>query len=77
MVEHLAAKELALLTAQPIDTKIDMRITPSDAALEAQGEMNAQLKQIVAHQRKELLSGKDIVETQVLGISFEEVGKDA
>ena len=74
MVEHLAAKELALLTAQPVDTKIDLRITPSDAALEAQGEMNQQLKDIVAYQRKQLLGGADIIETQVLGISFDGIG---
>ena len=76
MVEHLAAKELALLTAQPVETKIDLKVTPSDKVLEAQGEMNEQLKAIVAHQRQELLNGGDIIDVQAIGISFDEIGKD-
>ena len=76
MVQHLAAKELANLTRQPEETKIDMRITPSDAALSAQGEMNDQLKQIVAMQRKQLEDGGEITDVQVLGIGFNEINSN-
>jgi len=76
MVEHLAAKELALLTAQPVETKIDLKITPSDAALSMQSEMNDQVKELVALQKRDLLAGKDIIEAQIIGLDFGEIGKD-
>ncbi len=75
MVEHLAAKELALLTAQPVDTKIDLKVTPSDAALSLQGEMNDQVRELVALQKSKLLAGTDIIEAQVIGLDFGEMGK--
>jgi len=76
MVEHLAAKELALLTAQPVETKIDLKVSPSDAALGAMGEMNEQLKQIVAKQKRDIDAGMDIIDAQVIGIDFSDVGRD-
>ncbi len=76
MVQHLAAKELATLTRQPEESKLDISITPSDAALSAQSEMNEQLKQLVAIQRRQLDDGADILDVQVLpGLDFAEVGK--
>jgi hypothetical protein len=78
MVEHMAAKELAILTAQPTDTKIDLKVSPSDASLSAMGEMNDQLKQIVAAQRREMIAGGDIIEAQVIqGLDFGDVGRGA
>lgn len=76
MVQHLAAKELANLTAQPVETKIDMKITPSDAALSAQSEMNEQLKIIVEQQKRRLMAGENIIDVQEIGIDFSEVGKE-
>jgi len=76
MVEHLAAKELAFLTAQPIDTKIDLKVSPSDAALTLQQEMNDQVKALVNLQKQEIIKGTDIIEAQVIGIDFGEIGKD-
>ena len=76
MVEHLAAKELALLTAAPVDTKIDLKISPSDKAMDIQLEMNDQLKYIVAGQRARLEAGESIVDVQKLGVSFTEIVGD-
>jgi len=73
MVEHLAAKELALLTAAPVDTKIDLKISPSDKSMEIQSEMNAQLKAIVASQRARLESGESIVDVQSFDIKFDNI----
>ena len=76
MVQHLAAKELANLTRQPEESKLDISITPSDAALSAQEEMNAQLKQLVQHQKRQLDAGVDIIDAQVIGLDFSDIGKD-
>jgi len=73
MVEHLAAKELALLTAQPVETKIDLKVSPGDAALGVMGEMNDQLKQIVAKQKRDIDAGMDIIDAQVIGINFDSI----
>jgi len=75
MVQHLAAKELANLTRQPEEQKLAVTVAPSDAALGLQSDMNDQLKQIVAHQKRQLEDGADILDVQVLGIDFSEVGK--
>jgi len=76
MVEHLAAKELALLTAQPQEMTLNVTTSPSDAALSVQEEMNAQLKSLVSIQRDKLVAGEDITDVQVIGLDFAEVGMD-
>jgi hypothetical protein len=76
MVEHLAAKELALLTAAPVDTKIDIKVGPNDAALDMQAEMNEQLRAIVASQRVRLESGEDITDVQAIGINYVDIERD-
>ena len=76
MVQHLAAKELANLTRQPEESKLDISITPSDAAVSMQQEMNEQLKQLVSMQRKQLEDGGDIIDVQQIGIDFSAVGMD-
>jgi hypothetical protein len=76
MVEHLAAKELALLTAAPVDTKIDLKVSPSDKALDLQKEMNDQLKAIVASQRARLENGESIVDVQAIGVNFLEIEEE-
>jgi hypothetical protein len=76
MVEHLAAKELALLTAAPVDTKIDFKVSPSDKALDLQKEMNDQLKAIVASQRARLENGESIVDVQAIGVNFLEIEEE-
>ena len=76
MVQHLAAKELAALTKQPEEQKLSVSVTPSDAALSMQSDMNDQLKAIVAHQKRQLENGADIIDVQTIGLDFSEVGKD-
>ena len=76
MVQHLAAKELATLTKPPEEQKLSVSVTPSDAAMSMQQDMNEQLKAIVAHQKKQLGEGADITDVQVIGLDFSEVGKD-
>lgn len=76
MVEHLAAKELALLTAQPVETKIDLKVTPSDAALGLQGQMNDQVKALVAMQKAKMAAGGNIIDVQVTGIDFNEMKEE-
>ncbi len=76
MVQHLAAKELALLTAQPVETKIDVKVSASDKVLDIQNEMNEQLKALVAGQRQRLEAGEDIIDVQAIGVSFTELGGD-
>jgi len=74
MVQHLAAKELANLTRPPEETKIDLKISPSDAAVSTLQEMNDQIKKIVAHQKNELEKGADIIDVQAIGVDFNEIG---
>jgi len=70
MVMHLAAKELALITKQPEETKLDIKVSASDEALELQRDMNSQLNQLVKNQRARLEAGEDITDVQKIGISF-------
>ena len=77
MVQHLAAKELATLTKAPEEAKLDITISPSDAAMSAQQEMNELLKAITSKMRQRLEDGEDIIEVQQLGIDFSSVGKDS
>lgn len=77
MVEHLAAKELALLTAQPVETKIDLKITPSDVALGLQSDMNDQVKMLVEMQAAKMKAGGDIIDVQAIGIDFGEIKADS
>ena len=74
MVQHLAAKELAVLTKQPDEQKLSISINPGEAAMSAQQEMNDQLKAIVANQRKRLEAGEDIIDVQAIGMSFDDIG---
>jgi hypothetical protein len=57
MVQHLAAKELALLTKMPEDKSIELKVGLSDAALASQQEMNQTLSQLVANQARMFASG--------------------
>ncbi len=77
MVQHLAAKELANLTRQPEETKLDISINPGAAAVSMQEEMNEQLRQLVAGQRKRLEEGEDIIDVQAIGLDFSDVGRDS
>jgi len=74
MVAHLAAKELAVLTKQPEEQKLSITVSPGAAALSAQEEMNAQLKELITQQRARLTGGESIIDVQVMGINFEDVG---
>ncbi len=73
MVQHLAAKELATLTRQPEESKLDITINPGEQALTMQQQMNDQLTQIVANQRKRLQAGESIIDVQQIGLDFSEV----
>lgn len=72
MVMHLAAKELALITKQPEEAKIDLKITQSDAMLQAQQDMNQQLQDIVANQAKMFQAGGDVGDVQRIHITHKE-----
>ena len=74
MVVHLAAKELAMITKQPDEAKLDIKISGSDEQIQAQEEMNIQLKSLVSMQKKRLTAGEDIVDVQALEINFDDVG---
>jgi len=76
MVQHLAAKELAVLTKQPEEQKLSISVNPGEAAMSMQSEMNEQLKSIVANQRQRLVDGEDIIDVQQIGLDFSDVGKD-
>jgi len=76
MVQHLAAKELAVLTKQPEEQKLSVTINPGEAAVSMQQEMNDQLKAIVSNQKSRLEAGEDIIDVQQIGLDFSEVGKD-
>lgn len=76
MVQHLAAKELANLTRQPEETKLDISINPGAAAVSMQEEMNEQLRQLVAGQRQRLIDGEDIIDVQTIGLDFSDVGRE-
>lgn len=74
MVRVQALKELTALTKPPEEQKLSISINPGEAALSAQDEMNQQLKAIVAHQKKQLASGGDIIDVQQIGINFDVIG---
>lgn len=76
MVQHLAAKELAVLTKQPEEQKLAISINPGEVAISMQQEMNDQLKAIVAGQKKRLEAGESIIDVQEIGLDFSEVGRD-
>ena len=70
MVMHLAAKELALITKQPEEQTLSINVNPGEEAISAQRDMNTQLSQLVAMQKKRLEAGEDIMDVQVIEIDF-------
>lgn len=64
MVQHLAAKELALITKQPEETKIDIKVEQSDAMVASQNEMNVQLAALVDAQARRFRAGDDTADIQ-------------
>ena len=75
MVQHLAAKELAMLTRQPEESKLSVSITPSGEALSMQQEMNEQLKILTGKMKARVDSGEDIIDVQQIGLDFSEIGR--
>ena len=73
MVKVQALKELAALTKQPEVSQFDIKINPSDKALDMQEQMNQQLEKLVNVAHKQLEAGADILEVQNIGINFEEI----
>ena len=73
MVKVQALKELAALTKQPETAQLDIKINPSDKALDMQEQMNIQLEKLVAIAHKDLENGADIEDVQKIGISFDEI----
>jgi hypothetical protein len=71
MVQHLAAKELAMLTKPPEETQINLTLTPSDKAIAAQKEMNTQLEKLVQLQAARLQAGEEIETVQAIDIDFD------
>ena len=74
MVQHLATKELAILTKPIEETKLAITVKPGEEAMSMQAEMNSQLKDLVALQRKRLEDGEDIIDVQQIGINFDHIG---
>lgn len=74
MVQHLAAKELALLTKPLEEQKLAVTVNPGEAALSMQEAMNNQVSQLVALQKQRIDAGEDITDVQVIGISFDDIG---
>lgn len=78
MVQHLAAKELAILTKMPEDKSIEIKVGQSDAVMSAQQEMNNHLAAIVANQAAMFASGmkpdqiQKIHSAEVIGMSVVE-----
>ena len=77
MVQHLAAKELANLTRQPEETKLDISINPGAAAMSMQSEMNQQLKLLTSQMKKRVDAGEDIIDVQQIGLDFSDVGRES
>ena len=82
MVQHLAAKELAVITAQPVETKIDVKVSQSDAMLAAQHEMSNNIGKLVEAQIKGFTEGRDTGEVQRVHVNLieadiDETGYDA
>ena len=73
MVMHLAAKELALITKQPEESKMSITMNPSSEAMAVQEQMNLQLKAIVENQEKRLASGEAIETVQIIDINFDDI----
>jgi len=74
MVRVQALKELTNITKPPEEQKLSISVNPGEAAMSAQEEMNLQLKAIVSHQKKQIDSGMDVIDAQVIGINFDEIG---
>jgi len=74
MVKVQALKELAALTKQPEETKIDLKVSNSSEMITMQEEMNQQLKLIVDSQSKRLESGENIIDVQEIGVNFDSIG---
>lgn len=72
MVMHLAAKELALLTKQPEEATINLKVSQSDAMIEAQNETALQLQRLVDSQAVQFANGGDISQIQKLHVTHDE-----
>jgi len=71
MVQHLAAKALADLTAPPIEQKIDIKIGQSDEAKSMQMKTFNAMNEIAKNQRALLEAGYDISQVQRLNLTIE------
>jgi len=74
MVKVQALKELTTITKPPEEQKISITTSPSDEALTMQQQMNEQLARIVSHQKAQVDAGVDVIEAQVIGIDFDQLG---
>lgn len=77
MVMHLAAKELAILTKQPEEATINLKVSQSDAMIEAQAETARQLERLVETQAKQFAAGGDISRIQKLHVKVDDSTIDA
>ena len=73
IVMHLAAKELALITKQPEETQLSIKLAPSDEAMGLQQQMNEHVERLVGIQENRLIAGEDIVDVQAINIDFSEI----
>jgi len=74
MVKVQALKELVATTKPLEEQKLSITTTPSDEALSMQQTMNEQVAQLVAIQKAKMSEGADILDAQITGINFNELG---
>ena len=75
-VQHLAAKTLAELTAQPIEQKVEIKIGQSDEAKASQEKTYIELEKIAKNQQALLRAGHSIEEVQRLNLKIEVESND-
>ena len=77
MVQHLAAKELAMITKMPEDKTIELKIGASDAVLAQQQEMNNNIAALVANQAAAFRRGERTEELQRIHVNVVEADRVA
>ena len=70
-VQHLAAKTLSELTAQPVEQKVELKIGQSDEAKDSQAKMFGAMNELAKNQRELLKAGHSLEDIQKLNLSIE------
>jgi len=73
LVKVQALKELAALTKPPEEATINLKVSQSEAMVEAQHEANALIERLITNQEKAFKSGQDVSELQKLHVNVTDV----